>query len=226
MPRHYLHNDFISNFMTWGKGAHGIVVSLFILFTSIILHEIAHGWMALRMGDPTARDAGRLNPNPLVHVDPFGSLLLPLILVVTGASTIFGWAKPVPVNPDNYRNRKKGDILVSLAGPATNILLAVSGILLLKILPNSDSSLFLQYFGLQLMLTNTVLFTLNLLPIPPLDGSHLVANLLPQTWADKYRKLGIVGMFLVFMLLNTAVFSELVGTVIRGMLSLFGVTIG
>jgi len=152
------------------------IFSLIVLFFSIMLHEIAHGSMALRLGDPTAKDAGRLTLNPLKHIDPFGTIILPLILLVVtgGRGPIIGWAKPVPINPFNFTDQRWGSLKVSLAGPATNFLVGGLFALIIRFISLPDS-LFLL-FGI-IVIYNFAWGLFNLLPIPPLDGSHILFSL-------------------------------------------------
>jgi Zn-dependent protease len=182
-----------------------IVYLLPILLFSVIVHECAHGYVAEWWGDKTARMLGRLTLNPLPHIDVFGSILVPGMLILSGSGILFGWAKPVPVTPQNFRDRKMGDITVSLAGPASNILLALgfAGILAVVGLISggegaSDAVWRLCTYGI---LLNFVLALFNLLPIPPLDGSHVVASLLPRPAAYAYQSMGQYGLLIVFLLL-------------------------
>lgn len=188
------------------------LVSLVILIFSAILHEIAHGFVAERLGDPTARLMGRLTLNPKSHIDPFMSILLPLLLILSQSPIIFGAAKPVPVDPFNFREPKKDMAIVSLAGPGTNVLIAVIAAVLIKIL------IFVTpYFGASPMLTgivvpvytflvlvvrlNLLLAIFNLIPIPPLDGSKILAMILPDKEAAAYMSIGTFGILIIFFLL-------------------------
>ena len=173
-----------------------IAIMILALGISIILHELAHGFAAYRLGDPTARNKGRLTLNPLAHVDPVGSLLLPAVLIAFQSPVLFGWAKPVPVNPMNFRDHKKGMMLVGLAGPATNILLAVISGVLFRLLPLSTDT-GLGKFLVLLCLINVILAILNLLPVPPLDGSRVVAGLIPDHMVQHYMKLQSFGFLIV-----------------------------
>lgn len=186
-----------------------LLISLPVLIFSIVLHEVAHGWVARQQGDPTAAMLGRLTLNPIPHIDPVGSLLLPILLALTNTPFLFGWAKPVPVNPRNFRNFKRGDILVSLAGVFVNFLLAIGFILLaavaqwlLRLAPDLSASWLVLWqmavFGIQI---NFVLMLFNLVPIPPLDGSHVFAYLLPTRLAVRYRQIGMSGTIIIFLLL-------------------------
>lgn len=182
-----------------------LLLLLPILLLSVIVHECAHGLVAEWWGDPTARMLGRLTLNPIPHIDLFGSILVPGLLLLSGSGVLFGWAKPVPVTPDNFRDRRLGDITVSLAGPASNVLLAIglggllagaSLVLGAEALPNGF--IVLCRYGI---LLNFILALFNLIPIPPLDGSHVVANLLPGPLAYAYRSLGQVGFLLLLVML-------------------------
>jgi Zn-dependent protease len=158
------------------------LIDLAILAYSVILHEIAHGWVADHLGDPTARLRGRLTLNPVPHIDPVMTIALPLVLTLTGSHFLFGAAKPVPVDPFNFREPKKDMALVAAAGPLTNLLIALILSLILKIFPNN-----LVVYGVQI---NVFLAVFNLLPIPPLDGSKVFG--LPS-YLDRY------GMIFIFM---------------------------
>ena len=153
-----------------------------ILLFSVVVHEYAHGYVAYRWGDPTAAVLGRLTLNPVPHIDPIGSLLVPALMAMTGGF-LFGWAKPVPVNPDNYRDKKLGDITVSLAGPASNVVLALLftaiWIVLRRLLGAALLAGTLDAIFATAVQLNLILAAFNLLPIPPLDGSHVLANFLP-----------------------------------------------
>lgn len=182
------------------------VLILSVLFGSVILHEVSHGVVALRFGDDTAKKAGRLTLNPISHIDVFGTLILPAILVLAGSSP-FGWAKPVPVTPSRLRSPRNHTVLVSLAGPATNIVLALAAALALRaVLPTGDIRGGLPV-GTELLinlgLVNVVLAVFNLIPIPPLDGSAMVERLLPAAWWPGYLKLRqySMGLLLVLVLL-------------------------
>lgn len=165
-------------------------IAIFIF--SAVLHEIAHGWTANALGDPTAKNEGRLSLNPLRHLDPIGSVLLPAILILSGSGFIFGWAKPVPYNPYNLRNQKRDPALVALAGPLVNLSIAlVFGLLLrgLLIWQGLTINTYWQNFIMILaaiVWVNILLGVFNLVPIPPLDGSKILFSFLPAQ-ADKFR---------------------------------------
>ena len=185
-----------------------------VLLFSMVAHEYAHGYAALKQGDPTAQQLGRLTWNPIKHIDPFLTILMPLMLGwASDWKFMFGGAKPVPVNPRNYRNYKRGDIIVSLAGVVTNLLLVplcalmVVGLGLLgKLIPPGVETLFLlQRMMLLGVGINLILAVFNLIPIPPLDGSHVVKWLLPPAWSLRYQALGKYGIIILVVLLWTDV---------------------
>lgn len=175
----------------------------------MVAHEYAHGYAALRQGDNTALMLGRLSWNPLKHIDPVMTLIMPLVTFLT-MGVAFGGAKPVPVNPRNYVNYRRGDIIVSLAGIATNMALAV--ILTILIVPLgiighaapalSNSLAILQLMFLYGVTINLVLAAFNLIPIPPLDGSHVMKHLLPPSWAWNYQRFGRYGIIVLIVLLS------------------------
>ena len=172
-----------------------IIIIIAGLIFSVILHEVMHGYVAEKLGDHTARLAGRLTLNPIPHIDPIFTILLPLLLFISsGGQFIFGAAKPVPVNPLNFSDWKKDMAIVSLAGPLTNIAIALvlAGIYHL-ITPSGVL--------IDLMRLNIFLAILNLIPIPPLDGSKIIAVFLPDHIAAQYESIGSVGMILLFVLL-------------------------
>lgn len=180
-----------------------LILGLVILIFSAILHEVAHGFVADRLGDPTARLMGRLTLNPKSHIDPMMSIALPLLLLLSGSPIIFGAAKPVPVDPFNLKEGKKDVALVALAGPLTNILIATIAAIIFKTL-STIPMVFPSFIGWFLFLTvkyNLLLAVLNLTPIPPLDGSKIFAFLLPEREAAVYLSFGSMGMFILFFLL-------------------------
>ena len=171
------------------------------LVVAIVFHEVAHGWVARWLGDPTAREQRRLSFNPLRHVDPVGTVLLPLGLGLAGAP-VFGWAKPVPVDARRLREPRVGMMLVALAGPGMNLLLATVGALLLGLVAQDGGAdgLVASVLG-QFILINVFLALFNLLPIPPFDGGHVVQGLLPRPLAAEYAKLARFGFPIMLLLL-------------------------
>jgi len=212
-----------------------IALSLVAVFTAIVFHEVSHGHVALRLGDPTAKHLGRLTLNPIAHVDPIGTLLVPLVLALFGAP-LFGWAKPVPVNPGNFRNPFRGMMLVAIAGPSTNIVMAfaaaVLGRLLLLLVPASfqpasgtlTANLVVALFTLLALLViyNLFLAGFNILPIPPLDGSRVLAYFLPGSGRRVMLQLERYGFLIVAALLYLGVFNGVFRVVSRVGQSLIG----
>jgi len=196
-------------------------MSLAVVLFAIVFHEVAHGLVALWNGDPTARYEGRLSLNPVKHLDPIGSVLVPIISFVF-LHFPFGWARPVPVNPLNFRRRVFGDITVSLAGVTANFLFALAlGGLLHLTKPNSMNALVL-YIGISL---NCALFVFNLLPVPPLDGSHVFKYLLPARLRAQYMRLGMFGYFILMMVLFSSggfLFAPATGYLWRAVMFLSG----
>lgn len=156
-----------------------LLTSVIIVILSIILHEVAHGYAADRLGDPTARYSGRLTLNPLPHIDPVGSIIIPGLLALTNSPFLIGWAKPVPYNPYNLRNQRWGEALVAAAGPATNLLIAIAfGLVVRYSAPFGLSQQFLAICATAAYF-NIVLAVYNLIPLPPLDGAKILSALLP-----------------------------------------------
>ena len=176
------------------------------LIIAIVFHEVAHGWTALALGDPTAKEQRRLSLNPIRHVDPIGTLLVPGALALFGGP-IFGWAKPVPVRGDRLRDPRFGMVAVAAAGPATNLVLAFIGALVFGAVSGSIIASggtppdWLLSAGGMFILINVFLALFNLLPIPPFDGSHIVGGLLPPKWAANWQKLQSMGMLFFIILI-------------------------
>jgi Zn-dependent protease len=196
----YKHLDRLENFL----------LAFPVLLFSMVAHEYAHGYAALKQGDPTAYQLGRLTWNPIKHIDPIFTIAMPALTYFFGGF-IFGGAKPVPVVPRNYRNFRRGDIIVSLAGIATNLVLAVVctglivvlGLLGRSIDAAADTLGLLQRMMVMGVIFNLILAVFNLLPIPPLDGSHVMKYLLPASWALQYQRFGMYGMVVLILMMAT-----------------------
>ncbi len=200
-----------------------IIITFVVLLFSAIVHEVSHGLVAEKLGDSTARDAGRITLNPIPHIDPFGSLLLPLLLLAAHSPVIFGAAKPVPVNFNNLRNPKRDMALVSLAGPASNFLLAILFVIPIKLGITNDISYPVLVTGIVI---NLVLGVFNLIPIPPLDGSKIVASFLPTSWVYKLFSIERWGFVLVLVFLYTGLLSYILIPVVVLFSRLFGLNLG
>ena len=194
------------------------LISLVILVFSAVFHEVAHGWVADRLGDPTARLLGRLTLNPIPHIDPMMSILLPLILIISNSPIIFGAAKPVPVDQFNLRNGRRDMALVSLAGPITNFLIAAIAALLLKFVAGSLGNILIFEILFRIVTLNLLLGIFNLIPVPPLDGSKVFSLFLPEDTARSYLSIGAYGMFIIFFLLLFPIGGFSLGTVISSIL--------
>lgn len=194
------------------------------ILAAIIFHEVAHGWVAFRLGDSTAARMGRLTLNPISHIDPFGTVLLPLLLIVVGAPFVFGYAKPVPVNFYNLNHPKRDMIWVALAGPVTNIVLAVVSVYALKLLDLAGGAfLSIPAFLVTPMLLmaqssvniNVMLAAFNLFPIPPLDGGRVLVGLLPEPYSQMVARIEPYGFLVILLLLMTHTLDIFLGPVIH-----------
>ncbi len=199
------------------------LVSLLCLILAITFHEFCHALAADRLGDPTPRSLGRLTLNPLAHADPIGTFLLPLFSALSGIPTI-GWAKPVPIDPFNFRKPKRDEIITSLAGPLSNLSLAIASSLFLRFIPiNSPIASYILYI---FILINISLSIFNLIPIPPLDGSHIFLNLLPENsrlkWEEAFRQYGFILLILLifFPLGRQSILSTIMSPIISWSLKL------
>ena len=188
------------------------------LLTAVVFHELAHGWVAKRLGDPTAAKLGRLSLNPLVHIDLFGSILIPLMLVLSHSPFVFGYAKPVPVNFHNLRRPKRDMVWVALAGPAMNLILAFICVALWKLVAvYADHGAIASGAPLPLLLMlqggiliNIALAVFNALPLPPLDGGRVLVGLLPQPLSGKLARLEPFGFMILFVLLMTQTLDHII----------------
>lgn len=187
-----------------------IIVWILPVVFAITVHEVAHGWVAKKYGDNTADSQGRLTLNPIKHIDLVGTIIIPGLLLITGTGFIFGWAKPVPVDPRNFKNPRADMAVVALAGPVSNILMAIFWALIARVGMTIGSGAAmvaepLIYTGIAGISINLVLALVNLLPIPPLDGSRILSGLLPNYWAWQYNKLERFGFIILLLLLSTNV---------------------
>jgi Zn-dependent protease len=205
-----------------------IIFLILILLFSVIIHEVSHGLMADYLGDPTPRTAGRLTLNPINHLDPIGSFAVPLMLVFINAGFVIGWAKPVPVNPFNFRDKTYGQAKVAAAGPLSNLLVAAFFGLLIRLLPLLSNAVlarsFLFFFS-YIVWINVLLAVFNLMPIPPLDGSHILFAFLPRTLDNLKRffiqyQLFILVFFIFFLIPLIVPIVRAIFTLMTGMTGL------
>jgi Zn-dependent protease len=218
-----------------------VAVWLIPLVIAIVFHEVAHGLVARRLGDPTAQERGRLSLNPIKHIDPFGTVILPLLLAISHAP-MFGWAKPVPVNYARLRHPRRDMVLVALAGPGMNLLLALLGAIALSATlsfssdPNSPTIVFLARNAFNFIFINIFLGIFNLLPVPPFDGGHVVEGLLPAPLAIRFRQIGRYSLLVLMILLLVLpaispsanvvgrFVSPVVAYIVSSLLALFGIS--
>lgn len=202
-----------------------------VLF-AITVHEVSHGWVAKQLGDPTAMMLGRLTLNPIKHIDPIGTVVVPLVLLMMGGF-IFGWAKPVPVTYENLRKPKRDMALVALAGPMSNLVMAIGWALIMKLgFVLGDSMTWLAwpliYMGQAGIVINAILMLLNLLPVPPLDGGRVLAGVLPGPWSWQLSRIEPYGLIIMVILLATGMLGKILGPPLKLMegllLSLAGIT--
>jgi Zn-dependent protease len=191
----------------------GLVVLYILLLFSCCVHEFAHAWTANMCGDDTARLAGRMTLNPIVHIDPIGTIVFPLLAIVTGTNFLFGWAKPVPVNPNRFHNYRRDDIIVSVSGIVGNLLIALlSASIIRTTMLFSGFALAgpIVYLLRYMMYINVVLAVFNIVPIPPLDGSHVLYHYLPMQMAWQFRKFERYGFLILILFLMTGVFQAII----------------
>ena len=186
-----------------------LLIYIIPLLFAITLHEAAHGWIASKLGDHTARMMGRVTLDPTKHIDPIGTIAIPLVLLLSSSGFIFGWAKPVPINFNSLRNGKNGMIWVALAGPGANIVMAVCWLFVMIIAINMNIAVLIE-MGRIGILVNCVLAVFNLLPIPPLDGSRVISALLPNRLAYQYNQLEQYGLYILLGLMFLGGFNYLV----------------
>lgn len=203
------------------------IFSIIILIVCATIHEVAHGYTAKKLGDPTAALAGRITLNPLRHIDPFMTVILPGILILSGSPIIFGGAKPVPVDPRYFKNPLKGMAIVAAAGPLSNAILGGIGIIVLKSLSFLEISEYLSYsvvtsiytFLFSWVLINAVLGVFNLFPLPPLDGGRIVMGFLPRKLAIPYAKLERYGLLIIFGLLYLGIIDTFLRPILEGIIT-------
>jgi len=203
-------SNFLYTFSIW---------ALPVLF-AITLHEVAHGWVAYKLGDPTAKMLGRLTINPIKHIDPVGTILIPAGLLLLGSRFLFGWAKPVPVTWQNLKKPRRDMILVAAAGPLSNFIMAFAWTALMKVgmtFINADNAVFMRYLfktGQAGLIINLVLMVINLIPIPPLDGGRVLTGLLPPKMAYHYSRIEPFGFIIIVILLFTSVLGTMLSPIL------------
>jgi len=206
-----------------------IVLALLPIITAITLHEAAHGWVAFKLGDSTAKDLGRITINPVKHIDPIGTILIPIVMIIT-TGMAFGYAKPVPVDVSNFEHPQKDMALVALAGPFSNFLMAIFWVFVLmltyKYMQQGELTNAIRYMSGIGVIINILVMVVNLLPMPPFDGGRIVTGVLPFKWAVVFVRFERYGMWIVILLLVTGILGKILMPMIemvqKNLLSLFG----
>ena len=208
-------------------GIQKVTVSILPVIFAITVHEASHGYVARHFGDMTAAAAGRITLNPIKHIDPFGTILVPLMTSLLGG-ILFGWAKPVPVDFGRLRHPKRDMLWVAAAGPASNLVMAIFWALVISVagtMPNTSFSTPMAYMGAAGVWINTILMVLNLFPLPPLDGGRIAVSLLPQSYAHKYSQLEPYGFIILIVLLFTGILGIFLGPFINATLNLISLIV-
>lgn len=203
--------------MPHGLDLVSVFIGFLVLVASLSVHEAAHAWTADKLGDPTARTLGRVSLNPARHVDPIGTIVFPLIALLTNLPLI-GWARPVPVNTRNFRNPRRDYVFVAAAGPLSNLLLAGIGAILWESFRAAPTDL-LPAFVIRLIVVNVLLAVFNMIPVPPLDGGNVLGGLLPYRLAVEYDRLRPYGILILYVLMLTGALSRIIGPIAEAIIS-------